>query len=615
MKRTAKPSALNRCILETLESRQMMAGGTLDTTFSLDGKATVRFDGAQGFAQDAAVQADGKTVVVGYTIVNGSSLTRFALARFNVDGTLDNTFGPDHTGKVLTQVTSGNLDMASAVAIQPDGRIVVVGSAGRFGGDFSSAFAVARYMPDGSLDRSFDLDGKLAFKVKGNSYAEDVALQRDGKIVIAGSDYNGGLIGANHDFAVARLNPSGSLDGTFGGGSGKRLIAMGEDEYARAVAIDYSGTRSSNPNFGKIVLAGDLQGSGRREFAMARLNRNGTSDSTFDGNGQLAGKFRGYSKAFVRGLTIQPSGKYVIAGHAIDNSSTDDTPIALARYNADGTIDASFGISGSGAAIIDFGGADHGDDVVQTADGGLVVAGTSSGRFALAKLSANGALNTTFGSGGKVITDFAPDGTASNVRLAKSAGTQLVVTGGSLFKTARYRENGGTLITVSSDDPESTEGTQNNATFKVSRSEASPVATRVFFKIGGNAHRPATFVTTTDPIDYSLTGMSVPFGLGLPFVDIPANALSRTVTLVPIDDAIHEGTETANFTVLPNAAYDVGTPGSATLTIADKDHVIFIATPPRPLAVATGLTRGRLTLSHSAQPHRLFSHIRIDELM
>src|SRR4051812_24897118 len=122
---------------EPLESRQMFAaGGALDTTFSLDGKATVSFDGgaSTGFAQDAAVQVDGKTVVAGYTIARGSSLTRFALARFNVDGTLDTTFGPEHDGKVITQISPGNLDIATAVAIQPDGKIVVVGSANNIHG-------------------------------------------------------------------------------------------------------------------------------------------------------------------------------------------------------------------------------------------------------------------------------------------------------------------------------------------------------------------------------------------------------------------------------------------------------------------------------------------------
>jgi hypothetical protein len=184
------------------------------------------------------------------------------------------------------------------------------------------------------------------------------------------------------------------------------------------------------------------------------------------------------------------------------------------------------------------------------------------------------------------------------------------VTGRNSFKTARYRENGGTLITVTSDKTDSTEGTNNNARFKVERSEALPFATRVFFNIGGNAHQPSTLVSVTDPIDYNLTGMSIPFNVfALPFVDIPANQKSTTVTLAPINDTIHEGTETASFTVVPNAAYDIGTPGAVTLTIADKDHVILIGTLPRPPVLTTGLTRSR-----PAQAPRLFSDIRVNEL-
>jgi uncharacterized delta-60 repeat protein len=591
---------------EPLETRRMFAGGALDASFSLDGKASAIFDGVQGNANDVAVQADGKTVVVG-ELFSGAR-TQFAVARFNLDGSLDTTFGPGGTGKVITNVGGKNFDQAKAVTIQPDGKILVAGTARSVRGSFSSDMAVVRYLPDGSLDRSFDGDGVLRIRVKDDSSAEDVVLQRDGKIVVAGSDLNGGLFSLNHDFAVARLNPNGSFDNSFSG-DGRVIVPFGDSEFARAVAIDNTGTRATNPHFGKIILAGERTNfEGRNELAMARLTANGTIDTTFEGDGMLVGKFGNYSKAFVRGLLIQPNGRYVIAGHAVGGNAHGETPITLARYRPSGRIDRSFGTDG--VAYINFGGTDNGSDVIQSTDGGLIVAGTSNNRFALAGLSANGTLNLSFGTGGKVITDFGAKQFAFDVGLAKAAGTRFVVTGGTSFNTARYLENGGPLITVTSTDAESTEGTGNNATFTVSRSQSLTTPTRVFFTIGGNAHRPNTLFSLNDPIDYRLTGMSVPFA-GTPFVDIPANQTSVTVTLRPNNDTVQEGTEHAVFSVLSNPGYDIGTPGAVTISIADKDHVIFSGKLPG----GPGITRASSMASLATQMRDLFSDKQIVEVI
>jgi hypothetical protein len=164
-----------------------MSGGTLDSTFSLDGKATVLFDGAT-CVRAGRRRASRRQDRCGWLHDRQrSGLTRFAAARFNVDGTLDTTFGPDHTGKVVSHKPAPAIwTVANAVVIQPDGKIVG-GPARRtgFGGDF---FIRLRDCPLHARRLAgiapFDVDGKVTFRVKGDSDALDVALQRDGKIVL-----------------------------------------------------------------------------------------------------------------------------------------------------------------------------------------------------------------------------------------------------------------------------------------------------------------------------------------------------------------------------------------------------------------------------------------------
>jgi uncharacterized delta-60 repeat protein len=576
---------------ERLEGRQLFAAGALDLSFSGDGKFAQSFgQGVTMLATDTAVQSDGKTVVVGFTQTSPSVVRRFAVARFNFDGSLDRSFGPDHTGTMSFAVSDRNDDEARAVAIQPDGRIVIAGTSKVSGRVPHTEFSVVRLMPNGSFDNSFDGNGKRSIRIKDESFAQDVALQPDGKIVIVGGDLNG-FITINTDFAIARLNRDGSMDKSFDG-DGKRTIPMGENESASAVAIDTNGSPGSNPNFGKIVLAGDISNSGsRQEYAMARLNPNGSLDKTFDENGVLAGKFKGYSKAFVRGVLIQPNGKMVVAGHAIDGTSTDDTPITLARRNLDGSLDKSFGAEGNGNAYIDFGGKDLGGDVMRSANGGLIVAGTSDGKYALAGLTRDGRIDPSFGNAGKIVTDSGAEGKDGLARLARGPGNRIVITGGDQFRTARFLDAGANQVAISNITPNAIEGGAR-ASFLVSRSEKLPVPTRVFFTIGGTARAPGSLFANGD---YDLTGMVVPAPSltrargGVPFVEIPAGQTSTLVMLRALADTAAEGLETATFSIVPSTAYETTAPSSVTLTISDKDS----SKPPVLFGVAGPLSDKR----------------------
>jgi uncharacterized delta-60 repeat protein len=572
------------CLLESLEPRQLLSAGALDPSFGLGGKAIMTFpDGGLGFATDAAVQSDGKTVVVGWAEFkgkNGSTFSEFAVARFNFDGSPDTTFGPHHDGTVLTVLGSHGFDQAKAVATQPDGKIVVAGLAQTRSGDGVDIddFAVIRLLPNGALDNTFDGDGKKIVSFGGNG-ATDLVLQNDGKIVLVGDHADDHIIDPepDFDFGVVRLNSDGQLDKSFDG-DGKRTIGFGAHDSARAVAIDYTGSAATNPNFGKIIVVGQrgLGAEGRdsspSQIAIVRLNTNGTRDAAFDGDGQVTTAFSGVQTT-ANAVTIQPGGRIVVAGTTGNFQNDASFRFALARYLPNGQLDSSFGSANNGRVETDFGARDIAFDLTTSSKGGLIVAGTASEHFGLAGYTANGQLDANFGAGGRVFTDFGTAGTAQfGVRLARGPGKRFVVVGGDLFKTARYLDAGANTIQTTMLDPNSTEQGRDPAVFLVDRGEALPVPTRVFFSVGGTARRPGTLPGSE--IDYTVQGMTIPNALiGTPFVDIPANQSSAVVRLTAIDDARLEPDEAATFTVLPNAGYQVGASSSVTLNIEDNDAV------------------------------------------
>src|SRR5918992_1157139 len=289
-------------------------------------------------------------------------------------GTLDPTFDGD--GRVTTDF--GGRDSAGDVVIQPDGKLV----AGGFGaGPGELDFALARYNSDGSLDTSFSGDGKVNTDLGANDTdaALDVAIQSDGKIVAGGyvrnlfPDPRGPA-----DFAVARYNADGTLDTTFGaGGSVTTDFAMDHDE-ASALVIQSDGK----------IVAGGFAFSGTFDFGLARYNTNGTPDLAWGGDGTVLTNFGGTDSA--TGLALQPDGRIVAAGSTNLSGSVD---MALARYNTDGSLDTGF--DGDGRVTTDFGGDDSASDVALQTDGKIVTAGSrliGTYDFALGRYMPNGSL-------------------------------------------------------------------------------------------------------------------------------------------------------------------------------------------------------------------------------
>ena len=332
--------------------------GDLDPTFGNGGKLIDGFlvssgDGANGIA----VQADGKIVAAGRSSgPSFSDVPDFALIRYNPDGSLDTSFG--NGGKVVTPIgTSG--DFASSVAIQPDGKIVAAGGSNNGSND---DFALVRYNTDGSLDTTFDSDGKVTTPIGTfDDLAYAVAIQPDGKIVAAGYS----SIGSNVAFALARYNPDGTLDITFDS-DGKVITPIGTSgDQAGDVVIQQDG---------KIVAAGTSSNGSNNDFALVRYNPDGSLDTSFDSDGKVTTPV-GVSSAAADAVVLQADGKIVALGTGHNGSTTD---FALVRYNQDGSLDTTFDFDGkvttSGA------GGDSADSAYAVAiqqDGKIVAAGYS----------------------------------------------------------------------------------------------------------------------------------------------------------------------------------------------------------------------------------------------
>ncbi len=638
MKASRRNSALNRCILETLESRRLMAGtlinlpslpmleletvnraGTLDDSFSEDGLTTFPFlNGGREFAEDVAVQSDGKIVVVGTTQLDvvGDDIFKFAVARFNRDGTPDRTFGQFKTGKQTIDIGSQDDARATSVAIQPDGKIVVAGFA--FTGDrfFDTDFAIARLNADGTPDRSFDGDGERTIDVGDNfSVARDIVVQRDGKIVVVGETQDTGIISSSDfNFVVARLNRDGSLDNSFDD-DGHRQVGFGAQDFAEAVTID---------NNNKIIIVGSSGGtefgttasfdSARRQIAITRLNISGSPDATFGvaGNGTVLTSFaqRPYSRA--RDVVVQRGGKIVVAGSTGDNMIANGLDFAIVRYLENGRVDTTFGRSQNGLQEMGFGGRDQAFGLVNSAGGGLIAAGITNGKFALAGLTVDGVPDNAFGQLGKVVTDFGTAGLAGSVGLAAGP-RRLVVAGDSLFKTARYLDVAPTVGLFFGDQIATESASDRSAHFVVTREAPQPFATRVFFEINGEATIGSDYTSDLSLISPTNTRTTTAGGSSLigpitptrGFIDIPPRETSAVIRINVLDDSILENRETLGLKLVANAEYEIDSTASARTAVIFDDEDLNInfqasgVAPPSAYIADTGLVFGNRGIGFS----------------
>ena len=368
--------------------------GTLDTSFGTGGKVLTPMGTNWDDAEAVVSQPDGKVIVVGEAFT--ASGWKVALARYRADGTLDPTFGSG--GKVLG---SGGSE-AHAVLLEPSGNIVIAGST-LDGGSFAK-FYVQRFTASGAFNGFASTDIGTSSDV-----AWAIARQPDGKLVVVGY--------AGQSFAIVRYTASLTLDTTFGTG-GVVVTSIGSSNSPNAVAIQADG---------KIVAAGTVGSSNNDDFGLLRLNTNGSLDATFGVGGKVRTDL-GSSFETLDGLVIQGDGKIVAAGGTVRGAGRD---FALARYLADGSLDASFGTAGVATASIDPS-YDIAYALLLQPDGKLVAAGqTRTGGtnddFGVARFLSDGSLDPTFASGGVTTIPIA-GGDVANA-LSQQADGRIVVAG------------------------------------------------------------------------------------------------------------------------------------------------------------------------------------------
>ena len=393
------------------------ADGMLDPSFGNGGLVTTDF-GPGGVSYDGAaslvVLPDGRAVAAGRA-GDIKPPAAMAAARYLSSGALDTTFSGD--GLVTLGPTGCSTGFggpgygAAAALLQPDGRLVLVGLCSNFGPPLVPVFWVVRLNVDGSLDPSFGTGGQVYLPFSGPRFNVSYTglLQPDGRIVTVGQG----------EMAVmaARFNPDGSLDPTFGTG-GQATVPLANDFVV--------GGAAPQPD-GKLVIAGRYGSSAATgDFGLVRLLPNGAPDPSFDGDGLVTSDFGGPETG--HSVIVLGDGRLVLGGYRGASPATDP---ALVRYLPDGALDKSFGTGG--LATADAGGEDYTGPVVELPNGKYMLVGSTdaagSRDFLLARFHADGALDTSFGTAGFLLTDF-PGSMQDGCSAVAIAGPDLILTAG-----------------------------------------------------------------------------------------------------------------------------------------------------------------------------------------
>ncbi len=338
---------------------------TPDTSFNGTGFSvqTIVPDPHYSLGHSFAIQSDGKIVMAG-DVVRNSQQDEFALARFNTNGTLDTSFG---TNGVVIEMLGNNADSIKRVRIQPDGKILLAGTSYADGSTYN--VMLVRYNSNGTLDTTFNSTGWLTYNVSGESeeYAGDIALQSDGKIVVAG--HTTPSFGAPSNILVMRYNANGTLDTTFDG-DGVLVItpAAGGGAFQVIVLSD-----------GKLLITGYRNDGAKSNFLLMRLNSDGSTDTSFGTGGSTTTSVSS-DPNYIFSTDRQSDGKIVVAGSNY-----------IARYSADGILDTSFGTGGKTLVPTPY----ETNFIRVTAGDKILVSSRGVYRF-----TANGVLDTHFNNSG-----------------------------------------------------------------------------------------------------------------------------------------------------------------------------------------------------------------------
>lgn len=379
--------------------------GVLDGAFGTAGKVLTSFGPKTDWAYGVELQPDGRILAAGSALILQQD--DVALARYNTDGSLDTTFSDDG----LVTIGLNSFDGAYAVGIRPNGRILS-------GGTSDGNFALAQYTRKGKPDSTFSSDGLVTNDFDGGiDIIHDIALSIDDKATLSGV----ANIGTASSFALARYNVFGFLDNSFSG-DGKLTTTIGTVSAARAVAIQ--------PN-GRILAAG-VSFTNKNDFAAARYHTTGLMDNSFDFDGKVVTAVTSENNE-AQGLVLQPDGKIILAGVALSS-------FALVRYHANGSLDNTFGSGGK--VITPVGTGDTAYAAALLADGRILVAGVSDGKFALVRYLADGSLDTTLSGDGMLKTSIGTYAEARAMSVMPDGRIVLAGTSDGRFAVARYEPDG-----------------------------------------------------------------------------------------------------------------------------------------------------------------------------
>lgn len=375
---------------------RLNVNGTLDTSFdgpaalgAGDGKFSFPVGLSDDFANSLVLQPDGKIVVGGQCDI-GFSRYSFCVARLLSNGEYDVSFGPfGSQGKVtVAGATTGN-DVLATILYRPNGKVVLVGSCLSL-----THFCVVQLNPNGTLDQSFDGDGKLSFQIADTTnLASDAKLLPDGRIIIVGVCSSA----SSTTFCAARINSDGTFDDSFDGpalpaGDGRfQLLMPTGNATATSVAIQADGM---------AVIGGYCSNGSDLDFCVTRLRHDGSFDAQFDGplgngDGRFLLPMTASANEFLRAVEVQPDGKILLFGTCGQNLSED---FCVARLTDDGRLDRSFdGASGTGNGKFTLplvaANSDAASALALQADGRILLAGTcasaanSNSRFCIARLN------------------------------------------------------------------------------------------------------------------------------------------------------------------------------------------------------------------------------------
>lgn len=436
--------------LQGILSFSQICQPTLDQTFGTNGVAvgkTVTGTNPPPYSNKILVQPDNK--IIQLCRISEDYNYRFAVIRYNSNGSLDPTFGTN--GTVITSVGAQESWLNTGI-IQPDGKIIVAGS----GYNATNLdFALVRYNSDGSLDNSFGSGGKLMTQVGlSNDFASGLALQQDGKIIAVGGSVDTGFVVA---FATVRYNSNGSIDSSFGK-NGKIVSHLGHfityiyNTYYGVYASENAVAVAVQPDQ-KIIVAGnsytytdcyDYYGGiyCNPAFAMVRYNSDGSLDSTFGNKGKVVDSVE---VQYLSSAVLQADGKILVTGNGWDVNG-----IRTNRYNSDGSPDSSFGINGKVNTEIGTYSSSH--DIFYQPDGKILLGGyayvNNSYDFVVVRYKSNGSLDSNFNGNGIASINIGQPGSEDEVTGVALQGNKIVVVGSSRYFGGSVSSNSARLVAV-----------------------------------------------------------------------------------------------------------------------------------------------------------------------